>query len=220
MLLHPTFNEHAYKIWVRPSQTKIQYPSLDVADPALYTLDLLRSSHMTSPAKVSTEILINLAENGVPVPTLSGMMKTYVEERLARLLEWDETPEALRVLWDNVAREGSVFSARLSRSHSSHARALGYRFEDPDEEVEDELDGIEGVLEQSQAWWDDPISGQPSSLEETVLHLLDSGFSPSHSPILQVKLAEVARKALKSCIAKYKVEIKQSCTAFIVPGMS
>ncbi|THH27948.1 hypothetical protein EUX98_g6245 [Antrodiella citrinella] len=143
------------------------------------------------------------------------MMRISVEERLSRLMDWTDTTESLRVLWNSVAREGGIFSARLARAHASQARALGYRYEDP-EEIEDELDG-DGVMEKSSAWWDDPVSGQPSSLEETVLHLLDSGFSPSASPILAMKLCEVARKAVASCTSKFKVEVNQSCIAFCIP---
>ena len=173
---------------------------------------------MNSPARLSSEVLINLAENGVKSDTLARLMVTALHDRLDPLLNWDNSLESHRVLWDNVAKEGSVFSARLSRLHSSYARALGLRYEDPEENVEDDLDATDELLERSSAWWGDPISGQPSSLEETVLNLLDSGFTPADSSILQGKLAEVARKAVKSCIGKFKVEIQQSCTAFIVPG--
>lgn len=175
---------------------------------------------MASPARLSAEIIINLAENGVPVAVLAGMMKLSMQERLGKLLVQDESLQSLRVLWDNISREGSVFSARLSRLHTSYARSMGLRYEDPGEDFEDDLDAVDGVLEQSSAWWDDPISGQPSSLEETVMGLLASGFRPSESPILAVKLAEVNRKALKSCAQKFKIEVAHSCTAFIVPGKS
>lgn len=186
----------------------------------MYTIDVLRSSHMTSPARLSAEVIINLAENGVRTSLLTGLLQTTLEERLAKLLRWKDTAEDLRVLWDSVAKEGCVTSARLSRTHTSTARLMGYRFEDPEEEVEDELDPDELQLEHSNPWWADPVSGQPSSLEETVLHLLDSGFNPFTSSILQVKLSEVVKKAVKSCTqyGKAKIEVKQSCTGFVVPG--
>ncbi|TCD71443.1 hypothetical protein EIP91_010149 [Steccherinum ochraceum] len=217
LLAHPTDAGRTHRVWVRPSQTKIHYPSDARPHPALYTLDILRSSHMSSPARLATEVIINLAENGVPVPLLAGMMQVSIQERLDRLMNWRDTSQSLKVLWDNVSREGNVFSARLGRIHTAAARALGLRYEDPDEEVDDDVDVVDGVVEQSSAWWGDPISGQPSSLEETVMLLLDSGFSPAHCPVLALKLVEVQRKALKSCTQKVKLEVPHSCTAFIVP---
>ena len=212
------------QVWVRPSQTKIQYPSAEVAgfsdDPAMHTIDVLRSSHMSSPARLSAEIIINLADGGVQSSVLASLLQNTVEGRCGGLLRWKDTPEDLRVLWHSVFNEGAVTSARLSRAHSSAARLMGYRFEDPEEEVEDELDPNELQAEHSEAWWEDPVSGQPSSLEETVLHLLDSGFNPFTSAILQAKLSEVVKKAVKSCTqyGKVKIEVKQSCTGFVVPG--
>ncbi len=65
-------------IWLRPSQTKIKYSSLpldqrilpDGTDPSQLTLDVLRASRMKCPARLSTETITNLAENGVPFECL------------------------------------------------------------------------------------------------------------------------------------------------------
>lgn len=209
--------EDTHKVWTRPSQRKISYPLQNPPDKAQYTIDVLRSSHMSSPARLSTEILINLAENGVSVDTLSQFMRTGINERVKRFLEWDE--HNLLQLWWDVSREGNVFSARLARSHVGLARAHGLRYEDPDDDSEDEFDLDEEVVRQSSAWWDDPISGQPSSLEETVMKLILGGFHPSHNPVLQTKLAEVARKAVRKASTKFTVDVPQSCTALIIPGM-
>ncbi|PFH44557.1 hypothetical protein AMATHDRAFT_11534 [Amanita thiersii Skay4041] len=39
-----------HKVWVRPSQTKIQYPITSSPDPAHCTLDLLHTSYISSPS--------------------------------------------------------------------------------------------------------------------------------------------------------------------------
>ena len=92
-------------------------------------------------------------------------------------------------------------------------------FEDPAVEDMDNTE-VDEDGERSAAWWWDPRSGSPSSLEETSMALLDSGFSPSVSPILCVKQSEVAKKALKFSVNKYHIDVPKSCSAWAVPGMS
>ena len=70
----------------------------------------------------------------------------------------------------------------------------------------------------STAWWEDEISGCPSSLEEFVVALLKSGFRPENCPILLSKLYEVLKRCLKSQIDRYRIPVEKSCEAFIIPG--
>ncbi|KAL4244292.1 RNA-dependent RNA polymerase [Abortiporus biennis] len=207
------------RVWVRDSQVKISYPpDCDVStDSAKFTIDVLRYSRLTSPSKLSQEIIINLAENGVPSSAITELMQETLKEKVAGLTTWsDGTPK----LWCNVAKEGSVVSARLARFNAGKARAMGLIYDDwQKKEVEDEdgLDQLEDAKESSTAWWDDPVSGSPSSLEETVLHLLDAGFHPDQSGILRVKLREVVKKAINTYRSNFHIEVPQSCIAFIVP---
>ncbi|KAI0344209.1 hypothetical protein BDW22DRAFT_1392606 [Trametopsis cervina] len=201
LTLHPT---HAFptadrqpRVWLRKSQRKIVYPLTD-DDVAHYTVEVLRSSHMTTPSKLSTETIINLAENGV------GHYR----------------------LWANIEKAHSVVKARLARHNAGSARAQGFIFEDTEEVDDEDVITDETVAagatasaaaERSTAWWEDPVSGQPSSLEETCMGLLDAGFSPSTCSLLRAKLMEVAKNSLKPLAKKYHIKIDMSCTAFVVP---
>ena len=89
---------------------------------------------------------------------------------------------------------------------------------------ENELDDEDGftqldILEQkSAAWWADPVSGCPSSLEETVMSLLDSGFMPQNLPFLREKLRQVIKGVIKKFVKNYRMEVPMSCSAWIIPG--
>ncbi|KAI0075924.1 hypothetical protein K474DRAFT_1663689 [Panus rudis PR-1116 ss-1] len=223
LLLHPDYcynPKEEPEIWIRPSQTKIHYDN--PAEPAYYIIDVLRSSHLSTPARLSEETIINLAENGVSTAVFEGLLKTAVQERVGKLLTWGES-DGLFSLWINVAREGAVLSARMTRHHAGIARAMGYVRDDPvnvEEQDEDDLvtSQMEAMTEKSKAWWDDPVSGCPSSLEETVLVLLDAGFRPETSRILSLKLREVALKAVRYyTTGNFVIDVPQSCSCFVVP---
>ncbi len=205
------------RIWIRHSQIKIKYP-ISQHDPAHYVVDVLRSSHLTSPAHLSSETIINFAENGVNPQVFCRLMELAINARVSALLDW-EGEDGCKKLWNKVAEEGGVFSARVSRLFPGIARVLGQIRDDKSEEWEDEdgLDQID-VAEHSVAWWADPISGSPSSLEETVMRLLDAGFSPSILQVLRDKLREVAFKAIRTCVQKFHIQVPESCTAFVIPG--
>jgi RNA-dependent RNA polymerase len=68
------------------------------------------------------------------------------------------------------------------------------------------------------AWSPDLISGCPSSLEETIMVLLDSGFTPQNSAVLRERLKVVAETSTKNFMAKYRIDVQMSCSAFVVPG--
>ncbi|KAI0646405.1 RNA dependent RNA polymerase-domain-containing protein [Trametes meyenii] len=218
---HPT-------VWLRPSQLKIKYTDrppherllADDADPALLTIDVLRASHLTTPIRLSVETITNLAENGVPYARFRELFETDLKERVDALLRYTR-PEDMPLLWNAVAREGGVMNARMTREAAGRARAAGYvaeEYDDDDAEDEDGLKGLDKALkEQSSAWWEDPISGQPSSLEETCLTLLDAGFTPSTCEVLRSKLWEVAKKAVATFQTRYRFVAPMSCSAFIVP---
>ncbi|KAI0777795.1 RNA dependent RNA polymerase-domain-containing protein [Trametes elegans] len=216
-------------VWLRPSQLKIKYAPcalserllLPDADPALLTIDVLRASRMNTPVRLSIETITNLAENGVPHDCFRRLFEVNLKERINQLLRY-ERAEDMPLLWHAVAREGGVMMARMAREAAGTARAAGYVAEDYDAELEEEdedgLDGLDKALnDQSTAWWEDPISGLPSSLEETCLTLLDSGFTPSTCPVLKAKLKEVAKRVVTTFQTRYKFQVPMSCSAFIVP---
>ena len=194
---------------------------------------------MSSPSRLSSEIIINLAENGVPWMVFAQLMKEQLEESVQKLIFWssdgsngfsEKPEEATRLLRANVERDGSVPRTLLARQNPGTARVHGFISDDPrqknnNQEVElyDEdnvADGDDslGDLEVSTAWWPDPISGCPSALHETVLVLLDAGFSPKENPYLRHKLKQVIDMSISRHTNKYHFDVIQSCTAFVVPG--
>lgn len=221
MVLHPDANnpQDPPTVWIRDSQSKIQYTS-SLEDPAWYTLDVLRSSRLTTPANLSGETIINMAENGVDSQVFTSLMKLSIQARVLELLNW-EGPNGNLKLWDRVACEGSVFSARFSRLLPGIARVLGQIRDDRQEEWRDEdgLDQLDAAeQEHSVAWWADPISGSPSSLEETVMRLLDAGFSPDKLQVLREKLKKVIKSVIDTYRTKFHIQVAESCCAFVIPG--
>jgi RNA-dependent RNA polymerase len=204
-----------------PSQRKIVYPSGVLPDPAHRVIDILRSSHVRTPCCLSVETIINLSENGVPKKVFLDLLHQGLEELVEPLLEWDG-PDAMRNLWCKVCRIGGVMSARRAREKPGLARVKGYvysehgREEDNSEDEDEIFDTTEE--EKSSAWWRDEISGCPSSLEETVMSLLDSGFTPENCPILRKKLWRVTKGHVENFIKAYRIMVPMSASAFLIPG--
>jgi RNA-dependent RNA polymerase len=200
------------------SQKKITYPSGVTLDPAHCVIDVLRPSHVKSPCRLSGETIVNLSENGVPKKVFLDLVRQGIKELVEPLLEW-EGPDAMRNLWCNMRKLGGVMSARRAREDAGRARVKGYSEYESDEiELEDEefLDTTD--LLKSSAWWVDEISGCPSSLEETVMCLIDSGFTPQNCPVLRSKLEIVVKGYVKHYIKSYRIDVPMSATAYLIPG--
>ncbi|KAG6844808.1 hypothetical protein H0H87_003474 [Tephrocybe sp. NHM501043] len=208
------------QVMLRPSQIKIRYPPShhDPLDPTLRIIEILRPSLMRSPAGISAETIINLAENGVPPWVFVELMKANLREVVAGFTTWDG-PDAMFNLWSQVERAGAVLHSRRAREAVGEARfrGLGVHYENDGDEADEDGMKFDICPERSTAWWADQTSGCPSSLEETVLVLLDAGFRPQNSPILRDKLKQVARTAVIHRTQKFRYELPQSTTAFVVP---
>jgi RNA-dependent RNA polymerase len=211
------------RAWLRPSQIKIHYPLELPLDPALLVVNILRSSHLKTPGRLAAETIVNLAENGVCHRAFTDLLRAGLEERVAGLTTW-EGRDAMLQLWHNVSRHGGVMMARRAREASGEARAKGYGergldAEDVEADDEDDLQQLDTALRQrSSAWWADQVSGCPSTLEETVMVLLDSGFTPQNCAVLRDKLKQVVTTSIRNYVLKYRIEVPMSCTAFLVPG--
>ena len=228
LLLHPDVARNKLqepKVYLRDSQRKITYPEL--CDSAHRTIDVLRTSHLTTPARLSYETIINLAENGVPSDVFSGLLQMGVNGVLDDLFAWPDDPlpidatshESMRTLYKNVNRAGAVTGAKLARLDISSARAKGYIWDYKQEDGDEDAEPLTDDLPRSTAWWPDYTSGQPSSLEETVLVLIEAGFHPLTEWILQEKLKQVINTTLnRFSISKPKIPVAESCSAFVVPG--
>ena len=209
-------------VWLRDSQMKIKYPESKSAavDPTFYTLDVLRHSHMSSPAHLSIETVINLAENGVPCATFAELIREDLAQRIDRLTTWTTMPE----LWAAVCREGGVIAQRQARRAAGAARSKGFIFEDREELSDDDDDYDEDDVQDrilndsSTAWCPDNVSGCPSTLEETVLSLLAAGFHPDRSGVLRAKAEAVAKRGMHTVQKKCRIAVDMSCSAFVIPG--
>ena len=222
MLLHPDKKENNWEYpctWLRPSQIKIQLTQSYLQNPSHRIIDILKASHMQSSVKISREVIINLSENGVSTGIFVDLLIQSLNNIISLLLAWDG-PDAMAQLWATVFKEGNVMSDRIARQSSWTAKAAGVRSNNDQDDANDDDDEPDGddPLFHSAAWWGDEISGCPSSIQETVLVFLDSGFHPSTNPILAARLHEVAKTAVKTSISKSRVTIPMSCRALIVPG--
>ncbi|KAG0708740.1 RNA dependent RNA polymerase-domain-containing protein [Suillus ampliporus] len=224
LLLHPDPSENCSdvtRVWLRPSQIKIEYPQTQELSPGHLIIDVLRSSHMSSPSRLGAETIVNFAENGVPHQVFIDLMKEGLDAIVNSLLDWDG-PDAMFRLWDSIARAGAVVSSRLAREAGGEARSRGFAVKDDDIEHGDDEDDLDAVIDipRSVAWWGDEVSGCPSSLEETVMVMLDSGFTPRDCPVLADKLRHVLKSLVDNYVRRYKIEVPMSCVAWIVPDPS
>ncbi|TFK23267.1 hypothetical protein FA15DRAFT_757378 [Coprinopsis marcescibilis] len=207
-------------VYLTPSQIKIKY-STENPDPAHCIIDVLRASQSKTPCRLSVETIINLSENGVPSSAFLSMLRESLKEIIDPLLDWDAF-QASEKLWYLMAKIGGVKAARKARENVGAARVKGYSERDLDENEPDDEDGftqldIDLAEEKSIAWWGDPISGCPSSLEETIMGLLDAGFTPQDCWMLRFKLNTVTKYAVRNQVKTYRMEVPMSCSAWIVP---
>ncbi|KAF8067671.1 RNA dependent RNA polymerase-domain-containing protein [Lyophyllum atratum] len=209
------------EIWLRPSQIKIRYPAdhHDPLDLSLRIFEILQTPRMRSPARVSPETIINFAENGVPHPIFIHLLRASIAQIVEGLTTW-EGPDAMYTLWTNVERAGAVVTSRRAREAGGEARARGFSersIDEVEDEDEDEIESDKALGERSRAWWADQTSGQPSSLEETVMVLLDAGFSPNNSAILREKLKQVVKTRINDRVKNFRYEVPHSALTFVVP---
>ncbi|RXW15104.1 hypothetical protein EST38_g10750 [Candolleomyces aberdarensis] len=189
-------------IYLAPSQIKIKYLASD-DDPAHRAIDVLRASHLKTPCQLSSELVVNLAENGVPLQAFVDLLRASLDEAISPLLDWDP------------------------RERPGIARVQGWSERDAVEQNNDgedglkELDGAGANSEQrSLTWWADPISGLPSPLKETIIEALDSGFTPKNCPYLRAKLGNCIVGYVDRIVSSYHIDMPMSCTSMIVPDRS
>ncbi|KAF8189916.1 RNA dependent RNA polymerase-domain-containing protein [Mycena galopus ATCC 62051] len=206
-----------------PSQIKIRYSEEAKAHPANATMDILRFSRTTCPARISPEVIINLEHNGVPAQVFVRMQEAYIAQGVDELLFWAkepgrDTPEAMRRLWMAVEKSEGVYFARRMREAAGEARIRGFGDHSNDFAPEDEEEEFDNTINQrSTAWWPDYVSGCPSSLAETCMALIDSGFVPQSSPVLREKLKQIVLTKIRYRSTHFRYEVVQSASAFVVP---
>lgn len=164
-ILHPKDTSPVPKIWIRDSQRKITYPSLDRAHRILDLLHVSNSSPMTSNFNLSKQSVLNLWYNGVRSETLANLMKTGLEESIKQLTDW-KRPLDMVHLWNAISKNGGVVASRLARLSAGKSRALGFsgrewsRSEDSEAAKDSET---ENVTTQSSFTGRNPHSGGMAS---------------------------------------------------------
>lgn len=195
------------RIWIRKSQKKVNLTSLEEGS-AHVIFDLVaQSTRIVTPGHLNRQTLINLAENGVDSQVFKDLLNEGLINLYASLTHWNGRG-AMPLLWSTVNNLGGVTRAHLQRVAHGIARAIGLanRFE---VDLEDEDDDPED--EHSSDDDDKP-------LYQAVLELIQTGFNPQSSPFLYEKMKWVVVKAMDRYLKKYRIEVRQSAEAFIVPG--
>ena len=212
------------RIRLRPSQIKIDLSNVKrPVDPAMLVIDIIKPGRLTTPSRLAEETIINLAENGVPLMSFASLMRDDLQARVDSLTQWMPPEASPYKLYRNIAHADGVLTQRLIRESAGMARARGLtRYDVNDDDREEDEDGLaevdELLKEQSTAWWADPTSGCPSTISETSLVLLDSGFLPDTCPVLASKLKHCVKTVITQCRNKCHITVPMSCTAFVVPG--
>ncbi|KAI0271441.1 RNA dependent RNA polymerase-domain-containing protein [Gloeopeniophorella convolvens] len=208
-VLHPEdrLTTEPPRIWIRESQRKIKLAAFD-PDSVHTIFDLVaQSNHITAPSRLSQQLIINLAENGVPTDVLKTLLEDGLRECFAALTQWDGA-EAMPLLWNAVNEAGNVSKQRLQRVARGLARAIGLAGRHGADRLDTELDQ-ENVEEGGQ--------GSEKSLHQTVLEMIQAGFNPKKSTYLYWKMNVVVKQAMEFYLKKYHIEVPGTAEAFIVP---
>ncbi|KAK1223261.1 hypothetical protein PQX77_013849 [Marasmius sp. AFHP31] len=202
------------RVWLRKSQKKVHFSDKEDVDPSHRTVDILRLSRVKTPARLSSEVIINLSHNGVPTAVFREVLETNLSATLEPLMTWGKSePADMMRLLQVVDKLGNVSSTRRSRQCTTELRLRGYE-RDP----RSQNDASELLQEgQSTAWWPDPFSGHPSLLQETISDLLVASFTPPESPYLRRELNQFVLNQIGQRCSDNHWEIPESATAFAVP---
>lgn len=221
------------KIWIRDSQIKImltKFTSDGQFDPAQLRglhpshliFDLVQPSRVSHPARLGKHTIMNLSHNGVPTDILKTLMEDSLENLITPFMQWTG-PHAMELLWNAVNTSGRVSLTRLQRQAAGASRALGLsgRFggdEDSDsEDSEDESPASSPASTQSSTSGDVMAASQ-DTLAESILRMLQSGFSPLNNLKLYNDLKILVRLSIDSFIKEYRIVMDHSADAFIIPG--
>ncbi|KAK0232473.1 RNA dependent RNA polymerase-domain-containing protein [Armillaria nabsnona] len=198
----PSPTEERPEVWFRrPSQIKINYPATESLDPLHLTMAILHFSSIQSPARLSAEVIINLEHNGVPAVVFEQLGRNCIQQ-VVQDFATCATSDAYR-LWASVEDVEGIYSARRMRVTENRKRPLRRK-----KDNEDDHD--------AGAWFPDPHSGCPTSLGETAMELLDSGFLPDNCNFLKQKLWRVAKTKMRAVSSQFNFELEQSCSGLVV----
>lgn len=221
-VLHPD-HEHQIadgppRIWIRSSQNKINLGPLHEVGSAHRIFDLLAPSRVTGPSRLSSQTLVNLTHNGVSTDLLKELMADGLHDEVRQLTQWNGHNSMIMV-WRAVERAGRVVICRLRRRIAGQARALGLGQLRPTDEFGGDInDADDDAVTASGPRGRNHHSGQPLTLHETVLELLQVGFQPLQLDRLFGGLESVVTLVLDEYVEKFHIPVKESLEAYIIPG--
>ena len=200
-------------IWIRDSQRKVDLGPTRNHDRAQRIFDLVRLARMTYPSGVSKQTILNMAYNGVPHSAFVDLMQEYLQALLKDLTEW-EGEHSMKILHKAIGSAGRILNTRLARSSSLDKRALGFIYDEIDDDDDEQLDSVQSteLVERIQP------SLCPTSLFESALAMLEAGFTPLESPFLTQKISYICKSLIRAYLDSYHITVPQSAEAWIVPG--
>ncbi|KAK0501028.1 RNA dependent RNA polymerase-domain-containing protein, partial [Armillaria luteobubalina] len=221
---HPSDSDDEHKIWIRPSQKKINYARLDDSH---RILDVVCVGYPSSSSTLSLQSILNLSFNGVPDAVLVELLKEGLTRTVGPLIEKKGRFSDAH-LWTAVNQAGGVSSARIQRLAGGLARVLGYtrrEWHNPivyDDKRDDDKKMSDDDIEQQSlpdCTGRNEYSGAPLSVHEVALDLIQAGFTPSKSHFLREKMRYVIETSIKSAIEDFRVSLPEgkSAEAFVIP---
>ena len=217
-ILHPEHQSSQIeepKIWIRESQNKV---NLDLKSQntsrAHLIFDLVAPAHLTYPARLNMQTIVNLSHNEVPDKVFENLMEDGIQSDFQRLTAW-EGETAMKSLLHAVAQLGGLSGIRLGRELAGLGRALGYGKR---EWVEQSSEELQGDYDSPQVAGRTKISGEPTALPEKIFEMIAAGFHPLTSRILWEELEQMVKNLISSYILSFHIPTPESLEAFIIPG--
>jgi RNA-dependent RNA polymerase len=221
-ILHPSDRDPSGppRIWIRRSQRKIDLGPFSELQRAHRIFDLVAPSRTNTPARLSIQVILNLNFNGVPAEAFESLMRDELQSEVKKLTDWSR-PNAMAFLWFAINRAGNVGSVRVQRQALGAGRALGLTGRNYGRDEDEETDGDdEDPFDDSSFSGHKCYSGQPLTLHESALELVQSGFHPAENPLLYAKIKTILGRVTERLVKKFHYPVTRSVRAFMVPGMS
>ncbi|KAJ7146501.1 RNA dependent RNA polymerase-domain-containing protein [Mycena epipterygia] len=213
-IIHPDNDSPEPRIWIRDSQKKIQLRRLLRAH---RIFDLLAVSGPSSSLNLSSQSIVILANNGVPVEVFCSLQEEGLKALIKPLMDWNRL-HATAYLWDAINNIGNVTRCRLQRLAAGASRALGFEkraFDDADNGQESDIDPDLRVLPNTGK---NVFSGEPLSVHESAMDLLQAGFHPRESPRLSFKIHYIIKSTMELFLTKYRIPLVNSLEAYMIPA--
>ncbi|KAL1675560.1 RNA dependent RNA polymerase-domain-containing protein [Schizophyllum commune] len=227
LVLYPEDDSEEPRVWLRPSQKKIQFADDEPQDRSTLIINLLRTSKTKPICRLSVEAIIIMAENRVHCDVFKALFGQSVENTYESLLpsHW-EGENAMEQLYAKVNSIGGVNAARAARKDVQRARLHGHvdHFFEAAKDADSDAEEVEADADPDTpyaiAGWDDPASGCPATPAEIVCTMLQAGFQPQTCEYLRGKLEWLTKRVAQKSIKQMRIDVVHSFSAWIVPDPS